>query len=233
MNRIEVIRKSEKDYHDYCYDHNKLFEKGSWLYMPVSTVMEQLKVLKNKDFVRVLDLGSGVGRNSIPIAQKIRDGEVVCVDLLDSAINHLRRYSQSYGVKEKIKPIQSDLVDFPIEPNGYDYIIAVSSLEHVATIDDFRYVLQQIVKGTKHNGINCLIINSNMEERLVETNQPLDVTMELNLPTCKLLEELNQVYSQGWKMIDSHSKLLDFTISRAGQPVRLTTTAVTYVAQLI
>ncbi|MBL2486581.1 class I SAM-dependent methyltransferase, partial [Klebsiella pneumoniae] len=83
--------------------------------------------------LQVLDLGSGVGRNSIPIAQKIQNtsGTVTCVDLLDSALTKLQTYSKEYGVINNIKTEQVAIENYYIQPDTYNYIIAVSSLEHV------------------------------------------------------------------------------------------------------
>ena len=52
----------------------------------------------------VLDLGCGVGRNSIPIAEKLkhRNGKVVCVDILDSALNNLIKYSKKHLISQFI-----------------------------------------------------------------------------------------------------------------------------------
>lgn len=81
MSRIEFIRNEEKKYHDYCYDKYKLFEEGSWLHKPVKTVTDLLHLFDGKENVKVLDLGCGVGRNSIPKAEviKSKNGKVVCV----------------------------------------------------------------------------------------------------------------------------------------------------------
>lgn len=68
MNRIDYIRQEEKKYHDLCYEQYKLFEAGSWLYKPVKTVMDMLNYLEEQKDLQILDLGSGVGRNSTPIA---------------------------------------------------------------------------------------------------------------------------------------------------------------------
>ncbi|QYR21304.1 methyltransferase [Paenibacillus sp. sptzw28] len=66
-NRIEKIRTEERNYHEACYENYKLFEAGSWLHKPVKTVMEYLAAFDDREYLSVLDLGSGVGRNSIPI----------------------------------------------------------------------------------------------------------------------------------------------------------------------
>ena len=92
MNRIELIRNEEKKYHDACYENYKLFVEGSWLHKPVKTVLDVLPQFKKNENMKVLDLGCGVGRNSIPIAEAIkhRNGKVICIDLLDSALTKLK-----------------------------------------------------------------------------------------------------------------------------------------------
>ncbi|WP_232695698.1 hypothetical protein [Brevibacillus daliensis] len=37
--------------------------------------------------------------------------------------------------------------------------------------------------GTRVDGVNCIIVNSNLEEILLETNEKLDARMEINLTT--------------------------------------------------
>ncbi len=151
MNRIDHIRNEEKKYHDLCYEQYKLFETGSWLYKPVKTVMDLMDYFKGQNNLQVLDLGSGVGRNSIPIAQKIQNasGTVTCVDLLDSALTKLKTYSKEHGVFEVIKTEQAAIENYYIAPNTYDYIVAVSSLEHVKSEEDLKKVLYSMKKVQK------------------------------------------------------------------------------------
>lgn len=104
IERLEQIRRSEKEYHERCYERNGLFEPGSWLHKPVKTVTEGLQALYAKDEskkIRVLDLGCGVGRNAMPIAEALHargGGTVVCVDLLESALDKLRGYAAERSV---------------------------------------------------------------------------------------------------------------------------------------
>jgi SAM-dependent methyltransferase len=229
MNRITYIRDAEKEYHDYCYDNYKLFEKGSWLYRPVKTVMEHLKLFDDMQNLRVLDLGAGVGRNSIPIAQNLENGEVVYVDFLDSAIERLNQYSKEFRVENTIKTIKSDIGDYPIKEESFDYIFAVSSLEHLASEEVFENVLKQMATGTKMNGINCIIVNSNLQEILIETNEKLEALMEINLTTDDMLSRLKQVYYKDWDVLNQLIKPLEYQIVRDGKPVLLKTNAITYV----
>uniref|UniRef100_UPI001020DD52 class I SAM-dependent methyltransferase n=1 Tax=Bacillus albus TaxID=2026189 RepID=UPI001020DD52 len=196
MNRIDYIRQEEKKYHDLCYEQYKLFEIGSWLYKPVKTVMDLMDHFEGQNNLQVLDLGSGIGRNSIPIAQIIKNynGTVTCVDLLDSALTKLQTYSKEHDVFEVIKTEQTEIENYHIDSNAYDYIVAVSSLEHVKSKEDFKKVLHSMKQGTKNGGINCLIINSNIQEIVLKTNEELEALIEINLPTDEMIHLLKSIY---------------------------------------
>lgn len=234
MNRIDYIRKEEKEYHDYCYDNYKLFEEGSWLHKPVMTVMEMIPLLEGKNHLNILDLGSGVGRNSIPIAQLLKEkgGKIVCVDLLESALQKLKQYSEEHDVDEMIQSEQADIGTFSITPNNYDFIVAVSSLEHVDSESVFEKVIHQMVEGTKDKGINCIIVNSEVEEIDLDTNESLFPLMEINLSTEEMMNRLNEVY-KGWEVIKVLVKPLEYTIKRKQRPVLLKTNAITYAAKKV
>lgn len=196
MNRIDYIRQEEKKYHGLCYEQYKLFEIGSWLYKPVKTVMDLMDHFEGQNNLQVLDLGSGIGRNSIPIAQIIKNynGTVTCVDLLDSALTKLKIYSKEHDVFEVIKTEQAEIENYYIDSNAYDYIVAVSSLEHVKSKEDFKKVLHSMKQGTKNGGINCLIINSNIQEIVLKTNEELEALIEINLPTDEMIHLLKSIY---------------------------------------
>lgn len=232
MNRIEFIRNEEKKYHDFCYENYKLFEEGSWLYKPVKTVMDLLPLFDNKESLNVIDLGCGVGRNSIPIAEAIknRNGKVVCVDLLDSALNKLKEYSKHYKVEKVIRTEKADIGNYKIKPNEFDYIIAVSALEHVKSEEVFEEVVRQMAEGTKNNGVNCLIVNSEVQEIDLETNEKLDTLMEVNLSTEVIMNKLSNTYV-GWEVLKTVVNPLEYNITRSEKPVLLKTNAITYVVR--
>ncbi|MEB9613277.1 class I SAM-dependent methyltransferase [Bacillus cereus] len=232
MNRIDYIRQEEKKYHDLCYEQYKLFEIGSWLYKPVKIVMDLMDHFEGQNNLQVLDFGSGVGRNSIPIAQKLRNtsGTVTCVDLLNSALTKLQTYSKEHDVFEVIKTEQATIENYHIDSNAYDYIVAVSSLEHVKSEEDFKNVLHSMKKGTKNGGINCLIINSNIQEIDLKTNEELEALIEINLPTEEIIRLLKSIY-KGWKEVKVELKELAYNIVRNERHIQLKTNAITFVVQ--
>lgn len=71
MDRIDLIREEERKYHESFYSSSKLFEEGTWLHKPVEVVVNWIEKVDKHDPMTVLDLGCGVGRNAIPIAQAI------------------------------------------------------------------------------------------------------------------------------------------------------------------
>lgn len=232
MDRLSRIRSEEKIYHDQCYESSKLFEPGSWLHKPVTTVINLINQYKDQEYISILDLGAGVGRNSIPIAESIkhRNGTVVCVDLLESAIAKLKSYSQQFGVEPYIIPILSDIEHFSIGPNEYDIIVAVSSLEHVRSAQVLEQKLSEMNAGTRAGGANCIIIASNIREMLLENKQELDPMFEVNLSTERMIDLLKQQFA-GWEIEQLIVKPLAFEINRNGQPVKLTSDCITFVAK--
>ncbi len=194
--------------------------------------MDLMDHFEGQNNLQILDLGSGVGRNSIPIAQKIQNtsGTVTCVDLLDSALTKLQTYSKKYGLINNIKTEQAAIENYYIQPNTYDYIVAVSSLEHVKSIEDLTCVLHSMKKGTKTGGINCLIINSNIQEIDLHTNEELDALIEINLPTDDMIDLLKSIYKE-WQKIKVEIKELAYDIVRNERHIQLKTNAITFVVQ--
>ncbi|MEI4832230.1 class I SAM-dependent methyltransferase [Bacillus sp. FJAT-53711] len=227
MNRTQYIRQKEKKYHEHCYANYKLFEEGSWLHRPVSGVIEMMNLFKEQQYVTVLDLGCGVGRNSMPIAQKIKTGKVVCVDLLSSALHRLKQYSYDFGVADCIQSVESTIEHYQITANEYEYIVAVSSLEHVPSKSELENVLHNMKTGTKDKGINYIVMNSSVEEIDMDTNVKLDPLFEVNLATEEMLYMLRKIYI-GWEELRVVVKPLEYRIVRDERHVLLRTNAITF-----
>ncbi len=229
--RIAHIREQEAAYHEACYSKHALFAPGSWLHKPVKTVLDGLEYLQEREALRVLDLGSGVGRNAIPIARAIapRGGTVVCVDLLQSALDQLARYSEQHGVREGIETRLSDIDHFEIGEAVYDYIVAVSTLEHVSSEEIFMRKLGELARGTTTGGAVCLIIGCNHREVVTDTGRELDPMFEVLLSTEQLLAAIGDAY-RGWNVKRFHIKPLAFDIERDGRAVKLYSDVVTFLA---
>lgn len=229
---LEQIRKNESNSHIKMYESGTLYEDGSWLNKPIKTVLDQFPYFDGHRQLHVLDLGCGIGRNCIAIARYFRHIPCVidCVDILEIAIEKLRENADKYSISENICGIVKEIEDFQIPENHYDWIIAVSSLEHVVCKDTFIRKLQEIRKGVRENGIVCLVMNSNVMEFEKESGNPLPPQFEVNLPTDEVQMLLQTVFSE-WDVLKSTVKKQYYEIPRETCIAELHTDVVTFVAK--
>ena len=72
----------------------------------------------------------------------------------------------------------------------------------------------------KNGGINCLIINSNIQEIVLKTNEELEALIEINLPTDEMIHLLKSIY-KGWKEVKVEIKELAYNIVRNERHIQL------------
>ena len=230
--RLIQIRENEKKSHIETYTHEKLYNGNGWLQKPIKTVQEILPLFDDYRKLRVLDLGCGVGRNSIFVEEKYRniDCTVDCVDLLEIAIEKLKQNAGNYSVSKKINGIVQSIEEYDICCNSYDFIMAISALEHVDNEESFLRKLSEIKSGIRENGIVCLVINSNIREINSETKEILEAQFEVNLPSEKIQSFLAETFS-GWNVLKASVRAQEYDIPRDSGISRLYTDVVTYVAR--
>lgn len=229
---LEQIRDNERKSHIAMYTSDTLYEEGGWLRKPIKTVTDLFPYFEDFTELHVLDLGCGVGRNCISIAQQFRSISCVidCIDILDFAVAKLNDNAKVYGVSGIINGIVSPIEKFPIPYNRYDWILAVSALEHMDSKASFLAKLEEIRNGTRKNGIVCLVINSDVQEFDKATGEPLPAQFEVNLPTKELQSILAQVFA-GWEVVKTTLRQQQYDIPRETVTSDLRTNVVTFVAR--
>lgn len=230
--RLKRIRESERKSHIEIYTDAKLYATDSWLKKPIKTVRDIVPLFEEHSSFRVLDLGSGVGRNSIYVAECFRDKDCVvdCVDLLEVAIEKLLENAREHNVEASIRGIQKSIEDFTIEGDTYDFIMAVSALEHIDTEESFQNKLREISEGLREKGVVCLVINSEVREKNADTGEAVDAQFEVNIPTVKMQKYLQEVF-EGWDVLKTTVSAQEYDIPREGFVSRLSTNVVTFVAR--
>jgi 2-polyprenyl-3-methyl-5-hydroxy-6-metoxy-1,4-benzoquinol methylase len=230
--RIELIREEEKKYHERCFENYKLYEEGSWLDQPVPVIMEYASRLNFAEPVQILDLGCGVGRNSLPLAKMAMPGRgrIQCVDLLDVAIEKLQQYSKEFGVASAIETETADIGEYRIRENAYHYIIAASSLEHAKSEAVLKKVLRGMAAGTKNGGLNCIIMNTNIEEYDKTTGEKRKTLIEIVMRKQEVLEKLRSNYD-GWEQLHFSVKPMELEIDRHGVPVIMSAETLSFVVR--
>ncbi len=138
--------------------------------------------------------------------------------------------SKKYGVGEHITGIVETIDSFKIENNTYDFIIAVSSLEHMDSQKSLKKKLNEIKDGIRSNGIVCFIINTEVMEIEKTTGKKLAPQFEVNIKTEALLTILNELYGD-WQCIKKTVVPQKYDIPRGDKIAELSSNVVTYVAR--
>ncbi|MGQ8871686.1 class I SAM-dependent methyltransferase [Paenibacillus sp. TSA_86.1] len=201
--QFEAARQAEAGYHSNFYQNNELFEDGTWMSRPMPMVMDMLeRLLVHKQELRVLDLGCGVGRHAIPIAQRLADtnSEVIGVDLLDEAVEGLRKYAKQYQVDHIVQAKKADVEHYQVQPNAFDFIAACSCLEHTSSKEAFLETVERLQAGTRIGGIHCITMSTSVEEKEIQTGRQIEPLIELNLSTSDAIALLEQAY-EGWNIL--------------------------------
>lgn len=95
-------------------------------------------------YIKFLDLGCGLGRHSIYMAEKGFD--TTAADLSDYAIEHLKQWASEAGVS--VSTTVCDMINLPFDDNGFDCIIAYNVIYHTdtkgfcAALNEIRRVLR-------------------------------------------------------------------------------------------
>lgn len=214
------------------YSNSELYKEGSWLRKPIKTILDIIPLFADTPELNVLDLGCGVGRNCIAIAQHFKTipCKIDCVDILNLAIEKLYDNAKELGVASSINGIVDTIENFPIKENKYDLIIAVSALEHIDSEQSFLTKLSEIKNGVRSNGIVCLVINSDVIENEKTTGKEIPAQFEVNLPTEKLQVVLKERFSD-FEIIKITVSEQQYDIPRGDIVSNLKTKVVTFVAR--
>jgi len=231
MRVFELARKQEISYHEKLYTEHELFEAGTWLAKPVKVVIDSFDLLEAGS-KNVLDLGCGVGRNSIPIAEKLQahGGTVYCVDLLQTAIDVLGENAQKYDVQDLIVPIVADAEHYNVPELTFDYIIACSCLEHVSTVSAFETVVRRLQAGTRAKGMNCILMSTEVMEQDLATGEETPGIIELNLGTQQAIRLLEELY-QDWEILIVRHLPQEMTEIKYGRNIKFKSNWLTFVAK--
>ena len=228
--RLEQIRKAEAESHTAAYENLTLYAPGSWLSGPVKALEALLPLYGDKTGLRVLDLGSGVGRNAIACARRLPDSRVECVDILPLAIEKLLENAENFGVSGQILGITSPVDAYFAEPNGYDIILAASVLEHLDSREGAERKLREIADGIRPGGAVLIVMNTGVREWDRATTEPLEPRFEVNLPPEEVRGLLQENFG-GWQILWDKCIHYEYPVPRGGRTALISAEVVTFTAR--
>lgn len=124
-------------------------EEHVWGVEPSTGVAEALPFLIPG---RVLDLGSGDGRNALYLAHQ--GFAVTAVDIAPTAIDNLTRYAAQAKLHDRVKGIAADVETYA--PEGqFENVVSTFTL-HFLRSEVFLSVLNRIMQATAQGGVNII-----------------------------------------------------------------------------
>lgn len=231
---FERARQETLQYHKAYYSRFKLFEKDSWLENPDQPLMRLLDYLEGK--IEILDLGCGVGRNAIPMAQALQKSNktatITAVDVLAESIDLLKEYASTYKVENIIEAALADNDVFIIEPNKYDLIAAISTLEHCQGKNKVAKLMAAIARGTKSGGFVRIEMTTNRRVTDTSTNEPVPTFVETPLDGEEVQEMLQAKDTfAGWNIISLTVDPYEEELAKEDRTVHWCSTQINFTAQ--
>ena len=230
MNRLEEIRRAEAQSHTAAYESLELYAPGSWLSKPVRALEALLPHYAEKRGLRVLDLGSGVGRNAIACARAWEECAVECVDILPMAIEKLLENAVNFGVSEQIRGIAAPVDSFQVEAEGYDIILAASVLEHLDAKESAIRKMQEIADGIRPGGAAMILMNTGVREWDADTGEKLDAQFEVNIPPAEVRALLAEFF-RGWEVLWDKCIHYEYPVPRGERMAVISSEVVTFTAR--
>ncbi len=142
----KITSACEKMWEEY---YSVLHELPDWLKKPVPFIVDSLSLFKKQGTQRILDLGCGVGRNSIYLGKKGFD--VVGVDISRSALKKADVWSKIEGIPNVIF-LRGSMTRLPFLSQSFHAVVSVSVIHH-ALKEDIREAIRAIHEVLKDDGL--------------------------------------------------------------------------------
>ena len=97
----------------------------------------------------VLDIGAGTGRFSLAIAKKLSTGKVICLDLSEEMLQHLKRKAEKEDLKDRIQILKGEASASELENESVDLVMSNSVFHELSSPEA---VLAEMLRVLKPGG---------------------------------------------------------------------------------
>ena len=129
--------------------YSVLSQLPDWLKRPVSFIVDSLPLFKESGARIFLDLGCGVGRNSIYLGKEGFD--VIGVDISQSALKKTKVWSKIEGTPN-VTVLRASMTNLPFVRQAFHAVISVSVIHH-ALKKDIEKTIEEIHRVLKDDGL--------------------------------------------------------------------------------
>jgi Methylase involved in ubiquinone/menaquinone biosynthesis len=172
---------------------------------PSSSVVKGVEFLRQNNFLignKVLDLGSGPGRNAIYLAKE--GFEITAVDFIVSSLETLKEKTKSEGLQKNIKTVTASIgTKLPFRSDSFDLALDITSS---MSLDDDEVVVfeKELRRVLKNKGILIMYVLSDQDEYMVkygDINKGSYVSPAAGIVEhCRGEKELKQIF-KNWEFL--------------------------------
>jgi len=173
--------------------YSVLRQLPSWLKKPVPFVAEALSFFKECGVRTILDLGCGMGRNSIYLAKE--GFHVIGIDTSASALKYAKTWSKTKALNNNVV-LRASMTRLPFVSQTFHAVISVSVIHH-ARIRDIKKTIEEICTVLKENGLFLANLLSTKDYRYRQGEKLEDGTFRILEDFGeKQFEEIHHFFSQ-------------------------------------
>ena len=166
-----------------------------------------LEFVKISEGMRILDLGTGSGYLSFPIAKNNPGCDVIGLDIVNAALEANRTRADVEGIKN-LSFVSYDGIDFPFEDDTFDLVVTRYALHHFPDIEHSVGEVSRVLKNGGKFFISDPCPNECDSKRFVDDYMRLKKDGHIKFYT---KEEWNAICSrQGLVTVDSFDSSIRF-----------------------
>ncbi|MFQ5887446.1 MAG: class I SAM-dependent methyltransferase [Candidatus Hydrothermarchaeales archaeon] len=94
----------------------------------------------------VLDVGAGSGYFSLPIAEKLNAGKVICLDLSEEMLGHLERKAKKEGLEDRVQILNVEASSSGLEDGSVDLAVSGGVFHELSSPETVLTEMARVVK---------------------------------------------------------------------------------------